>query len=176
MFSTVKHIQLMKNITFSDVLFEKTKGIEFNILDCLGLILWVCLWCLIYYSIKIILLLWPALPVPPHWLCDFSMCLMSQHCELWIQLWDWDIPGSICGKLPIRSHKVVWPGYRKVADAECKLYDKTRESPSPVKAMILTVVHVFPLFLGLVVSILIACILGVLIILAVTFWLLKKKG
>lgn len=97
---TAKRIILQLS-TFNGVLFEKTKGIKFNILGCLGLVLWVCLWSLIYYSTKIIFLLWLAVPVPPRWHWDFSMCLMSQHCELWIQLWDWDIPGNICAKLPI---------------------------------------------------------------------------
>jgi len=41
--------------------------------------------------------------------------------------------------------------------------------------MKLTVLYAFPLFLGFVVSVVVACILGVLLILAVAFWLLKKK-
>uniref|UniRef100_A0A8D2QJG8 Carbonic anhydrase n=1 Tax=Zonotrichia albicollis TaxID=44394 RepID=A0A8D2QJG8_ZONAL len=44
-----------------------------------------------------------------------------------------------------------------------------------ISFLVLTLVPVFPLFLGFVVSVVIACVLGVLIILAVAFWLLKKK-
>lgn len=41
--------------------------------------------------------------------------------------------------------------------------------------MKLTVLYALPLFLGFVVSLVIVCVLGVLIVLAVAVWLLRKK-